>query len=100
MPLQLHIAGGEAVLSELCEELNIAGQCSMCGRVRNLFVLPGRPEKFCLECSADVASAIQLTTEIDAEASAGRATAALESEFSEVSRRILERSQLADLSDV
>ena len=62
--------------------------------------LPGRPEKFCLECSADLATVIQLSTEIGAARRAGRSIDALESELSEISRRMLERSQSAGLSDV
>jgi len=88
------------MLTDLYRELNVAGQCGVCGRVRDLFELPGRPEKFCLECSADLATAIQLNTEISAAKLAGTGVDALESEFSEISRRILERSQSANLGDV
>ena len=31
---------------------------ALCGRRKELFELPGRSEKYCLECSADVASSI------------------------------------------
>ena len=86
--------------TDLYRELNVAGQCGVCGRVRDLFELPGRPEKFCLECSADLATVIQLNTEINAATREGMSVGALESEFSEISRRILARSQSADLSDV
>jgi hypothetical protein len=88
------------MLSDLYMELNVAGQCGVCGRVRDLFELPGRPEKFCLECSADLATAVQLSAEIGAAMRAGRATDALESEFSEASRRMLERSQSTKLGDL
>jgi hypothetical protein len=88
------------MLSDLYMELNVAKQCGVCGRVRDLFELPGRPEKFCLECSADLATVIQVSTEIGAATRAGRNTGTLESEVSEMSRRMLERSQSADLSDV
>jgi hypothetical protein len=88
------------MLSDLYMELNVAKQCGVCGRVRDLFALPGRPEKFCLECSADLATVIQVSTEIGAATRAGRNTGTLESEVSEMSRRMLERSQSADLSDV
>jgi hypothetical protein len=88
------------MLSDLHRELNIAGQCGVCGRVRDLFDLPGRPEKFCLECSADLATVIQLNTEISAATRVGTSVHALESEFYEISRRILDRSQSADLNDV
>ena len=86
--------------TDLYRELNVAGKCGVCGRVRDLFELPGRPEKFCLECSADLATVIQLNTEINAATREGMSVGALESEFSEISRRILARSQSADLSDV
>jgi hypothetical protein len=59
-----------------------------------LFELPGRSE-YCLECSADVATAIVLTTEIDAATLAGRETEELVAEFAELSHRMLERSQSA-----
>jgi hypothetical protein len=88
------------MLTDLYRELNVAGQCGVCGRVRDLFELPGRPEKFCLECSADLATVIQLNTEINAATREGIGVGALESEFSEISRRILARSQSADLGDV
>jgi hypothetical protein len=88
------------MLNDLSIERNVAKQCGLCGRVRDLFELPGRPEKFCLECSADLATVIQLSTEIGAATRAGRSIDALESELSEVSRRLLERSQSAGLSDV
>jgi len=74
------------------EELSIS-QCSVCGRRTELFELPGRPEKYCLECSADVATSILLTTEIDAATLAGRETEPLVAEFAQLSVRLLERSQ-------
>lgn len=46
-----------------------------------------------MECSADFATAIILSTEIDAAKQAGASSEALLAEFSEVSMRILERSQ-------
>jgi hypothetical protein len=88
------------MLIDLYKELNLAGQCGVCGRVRDLFELPGRPEKFCLECSADLATAVQLGAEISAAAQAGLRTEELESEFTELSRRMLERSQFADLANI
>jgi hypothetical protein len=56
-------------------------------------MLPG------VECSADLATAILLTTEIDAATLAGRSTKALISEFGEISNRMLERSQSAELGN-
>ena len=54
------------MLSDLYMELNIGGQCSVCGRVQELFEFPGRREKFCLACSADVAIVVHLAHEIAA----------------------------------
>jgi hypothetical protein len=71
------------------------GRCSVCGRVTELVDLPGSIEKFCLECSGDVATAILLTTEIDAATLTGGNTEALVSEFAEISGRMLERAQFS-----
>jgi hypothetical protein len=76
-------------------EQDVVGQCSVCGLVTKLVELPGKTEKFCLECSADVATAILLATEIDAATMAGQSADAIVCEFAEVSRRILDRSQSA-----
>jgi len=46
-----------------------------------------------------LATAILLSTEIDAATLAGRSTRALVSEFSEISSRMLERSQSAELGN-
>jgi hypothetical protein len=72
------------------------GHCSVCGRVTELFELPGRIDKFCLECSADLATAALLITEIDAATLAGRNTNALVSESTEISSRMLDRAQSAE----
>jgi hypothetical protein len=80
-------------------EQDSIAQCSICGRIAPLFELPGRTEKYCLGCSADLATAILLSTEIDAATMAGRSTRALVSEFSEISSRMLERSQSAELGN-
>ena len=71
------------------------GQCSVCGRITELVELPGRIEQFCLACSADLATAALLITEIDAATLAGRNTNALVSECTEISSRILDRAQSA-----
>jgi len=68
-------------------------RCSVCGRRTELFELPGKTEKYCLECSADVATSMLLTTEIDAATMAGRSTQGLVAEFAELSNRLLERAQ-------
>jgi len=41
-------------------EQALCGQCSVCGRVTELLELPGRTGKFCLACSADLATVILL----------------------------------------
>ena len=69
--------------------------CSICGRQTGLFELPGKNEKYCLACSADVATSILLTTEIDAATMAGSETEALVAELAELSHRLLERAQSA-----
>jgi hypothetical protein len=76
------------------EELSIS-QCHVCGRRSELFDLPGLPEKYCLECSADVATSILLTTEIDAATLSGRDAEPLIAEFAATSTRMLLRSQSA-----
>jgi hypothetical protein len=72
----------------------VAAQCSTCGRHAELFELPGRKEKYCWECSADVATSLLLATEIDAAAAAGEDTGRLQTEFVELGRRLLWRAQL------
>jgi hypothetical protein len=69
-------------------------QCAVCGSHTELFELPGRSEKYCFECSADVATSILLTTEIDAATRSGEETAALVAEFLQLGRRLLSRAQL------
>ena len=76
-------------------EQALSGQCSVCGRVTELLALPGKTEKFCLPCSADLATVILLGTEIDAATMAGRNSDALVSEFEEISSRMLGRAQSA-----
>jgi hypothetical protein len=68
-------------------------QCDVCRRRTELFELPGRREKYCLECSADVATSILLTTEIDAATISGQDTAGLVAEFLQSRRRLLERAR-------
>jgi hypothetical protein len=74
---------------------DLIGHCSVCGHIAELFELPGRIDKCCLACSADLATTILLTTEIDAATLAGRNTRALVSEFAEISSRVLHRAQSA-----
>jgi hypothetical protein len=76
-------------------EQDLISQCSVCGHVTELLELPGRTDKLCLPCSADLATVISLGTEIDAATVAGRNTDALVSEFNEVSTRMLGRAQSA-----
>jgi hypothetical protein len=76
-------------------EQALSGQCSVCGRVTELLELPGRTDKFCLACSADLATVILLGTEIDAATLSGSNSSALVCEFEEVSARMLGRAQSA-----
>lgn len=70
-------------------------QCSSCGRETELVELPGRHEKYCLECSADVATSILLRTEIDAATKLGEDAGNLVAEFLQLGRRLLARAQSA-----
>ena len=78
-------------------EEELISQCSICGRTEALFDLPGTTEKFCWDCSADFAAIIVLTTEIDSATLGGVSTDDLESELCDISRRMLDRSQSAEL---
>ncbi|HXC48853.1 MAG TPA: hypothetical protein VNU20_11215 [Candidatus Sulfotelmatobacter sp.] len=53
-----------------------------------------------MECSADVAAVILLTTEIDAATLAGANTNELISEFTLISNRMLGRAQSAELGNI
>jgi hypothetical protein len=79
---------------EMTEEA-LVGHCGVCGCVTELLDLPGRTDKFCLACSADLATVLLLGTEIDAASVAGRNSDALVSEFNEISNRMLSRAQSA-----
>jgi hypothetical protein len=68
-------------------------QCAACGRHAELVELPGHKEKYCLECSADVATSILLATEIDAANISGDDTSSLVAEFLQLGRRMLARAQ-------
>jgi hypothetical protein len=72
------------------------GHCSVCGQMTELVGLPGKPDKSCLECSGDLATADLLITEIDAATFAGRNTNALVSEFEKIGSRMLHRAQSAE----
>lgn len=73
-----------------------AGACGLCGgRVAEFFELPGRPEQSCLACSADLATAMVLRTEIDSATLAGQDADALVTEFAALSTQMLARAQSA-----
>ena len=72
-------------------------KCSICGRIEASFDLPGTTEKFCWGCSADFATIIVLTDAIDSAALAGIPTDDLQSELCDINRRMLDRSQSAEL---
>jgi hypothetical protein len=76
---------------------DLSSQCSVCGRVEELFELPGRSEQYCLGCSADIAAATLLATEIDAATLAGQNVSFLISEYEQLGARLLGRSQAAEL---
>ena len=76
-------------------EQDLIGQCSVCGCVTELLELPGKTDKFCLPCSADLATVILLGTEIDAATVSGRNANALMAEFEEIGTRMLDRAQSA-----
>ena len=78
-------------------EQDMVAKCSICGRTDTLFDLPGTTEKFCWGCSADFATIILLTDAIDSATLAGVSADDLQSELCDISSRILERSQLAEL---
>jgi hypothetical protein len=80
-------------------EFDLSGRCSVCGHYEEVFDLPGRFEKYCLECSADVAAAILLTTEIDAATLVGANANDLISEFTLINNRMLGRAQSAELGN-
>ena len=74
-------------------EQNGIAHCSVCGKETELEELPGRYEKYCLQCSADMATWILLGDEIDAATMSGRDAEKLVQEFARLSTRMLERSQ-------
>ena len=78
-------------------EEELVAKCSICGRMEVSFDLPGTTEKFCWGCSADFATIIVLTTEIDSATLAGVSTDDLRSELCDISRRMLDRSQSVEL---
>lgn len=67
--------------------------CAACGKQTEPFELPGRHEKYCLECSADVATSVLLAAEIDAATKLGEDTGDLVAEFVQMGRRLLARAQ-------
>jgi hypothetical protein len=78
------------------QNANSMVKCSVCGRGTEREELPGRSEKYCLECSADMATSMLLITEIDAATLAGQEAGGLVAEFERLSSRMLERSQSAE----
>jgi hypothetical protein len=82
-----------------CEE-DLSWQCSVCGRIEELFELPERPKRYCLGCSADIATATLLATEIDAATLAGQNASLLISEYEQLGARLLSRSQSAELGSI
>ena len=87
---------GIAMMDNLESAEGSVGHCSVCGRETELVRLTGKPDSSCLGCSADLATADLLITEIDAATFAGRNTNSLVSEFEEISSRMLHRAQSAE----
>jgi hypothetical protein len=75
------------------EVAGLFGSCELCGRDEELFELPGAGGRYCLSCSADLATALLLTEEIDAGTMSGREVEGLAAELSELSAGVLARSQ-------
>jgi len=84
--------------SKGCEE-DLSSQCSVCGRIEELFELPGTNHRYCLGCSADIATATLLATEIDAATLAGQNASFLISEYEQLGARLLSRSQSTELGN-
>jgi hypothetical protein len=82
------------------EQVNLSGSCGLCGRDEELFELPRAAGRYCLSCSADLATALLLTEEIDAGRMSGRYVEDLAAELSELSAGMLARSQSLDFGDV
>ena len=80
-------------------EEGLLANCSICGRMEASFDLPGTTEKFCWGCSADLATIIVLTDAIDSATLAGVSTDDLQLELCDISRRMLDRSQSAELGN-
>jgi hypothetical protein len=69
----------------------------VCGQIEELFELPGRSERYCVGCNADIATASLLATEIDAVTLAGQDASFLISEYEQFGAGLLSRSQSAEL---
>ena len=82
------------------EEPGLFGSCALCGRYRELSELPGAAGRYCLTCSADLATAVLLTEEIDAGTMNGRDVEGLVAELSELSAEVLTRSQSLDFGGI
>ena len=78
-------------------DAGLSSRCGVCGRTGELFELPGRPQRYCLGCSVDIATAAVLTAEIDAATLCGQDASILIAEFEELGVRLLARSQSAEL---
>ena len=78
-------------------EEKLVAKCSICGRMEKSFDLPGTTETFCWGCCADLATIIVLTDAIDSATLAGVSTADLQLELCDIGRRMLDRSQSAEL---
>src|ERR1700757_4240251 len=97
LPTIVMFHGGRKMLGRgKGSEQDPVGHCSVCGIPEELFELPGRADRCCLSCGADLATVALLTDEIDAATLSGREAESLIEELNVLSARMLARSQSAD----
>lgn len=79
----------------------MTGVCDSCDCVAEVFALPGREDRNCSQCDADLATLILLYGEMNDAERDGTDIAELEAEITPVMLRYLERCGLAhvDLED-
>lgn len=73
------------------------GTCDSCDRVAEVFELPGREDKNCSECDADISTMVLLYEALKDAKRLGTDSTELESEVIEILLRYLQRCGLDDL---
>jgi hypothetical protein len=73
-------------------------RCGWCERMAESFALPGRFERHCFPCSADVATTILLCAEIYAGRLHEQDVCALECELEEINERMMARLRQSNSS--